>query len=179
MISAPSLPGGNKKNFPDSKEPLGCGGSPATVLSAARLAAVQALYQIALAGASAREVIEEFLRHRLGAEGEESVAEPDRTLFVTLVEGVAARVEELDSMIAANLADDWSMKRVPPILLAVLRAGTFELLACEKIPPRVVITEYLDITHSFFEDQEPAFVNAVLDRLAHVLREDGWETTSP
>ena len=163
----------------DSKESLDCGGSSTAVLSAARLAAVQALYQIMFVDASAQEVIEEFLRHRLGAGDEKSVAEPDRTLFVILVEGVAARVEELDSMIASNLADDWSMKRVPPILLAVLRAGTFELLACEKVPPRVVITEYLDITHSFFEDREPAFVNAVLDRLAHVLREDGWETTSP
>ena len=179
MTSAPGLPDGNKKNSLDSKGPLGCGGSHAAVLSAARLAAVQALYQIALADTSAREVIEEFLSYRLGAEGEESVVGADRTLFVSLVEGVAARSEELNSMIAANLADDWSMERVPPILLAVLRAGTFELLACEKVPPRVVITEYLNIAHSFFEDREPAFVNAVLDRLAHVLREDGWETTSP
>ncbi|MBL6935991.1 MAG: transcription antitermination factor NusB [Alphaproteobacteria bacterium] len=153
----------------------GPGDSPATVLSAARLAAVQALYQIALADGSAQDVIEEFVRHRLGAEGEEPIAGADRDLFVTLVEGVAARGEELDSMIAANLADDWKMERIQPILLAVLKAGTFELLACARVPPRVVITEYVDIAHAFFEEREPAFVNAVLDRLAHALREDGWE----
>lgn len=161
---------GNKENTPDS------GGSPAAALSAARLAAVQALYQMALADGSAREVIEEFIRHRLGAGGEEPITGADRTLFGTLVEGVAARAEELDSMIASNLANNWSMERIQPILLALLRAGTFELLACGDVPPRVVITEYVDIAHAFFEDREPAFVNAVLDRLAHALREDGWET---
>jgi len=154
----------------------GSGDSPATVLSAARLAAVQALYQIALADGSAQTVIEEFVRHRLGSKGEEPIAGADRGLFVTLVEGVAARGEELDSMIAANLAEDWKMERIQPILLAVLRAGTFELLARGEVPPRVVITEYVDIAHAFFEGREPAFVNAVLDRLAHVLREDGWES---
>lgn len=182
MIPPPRPPRGSKENAENSGDSGGSkasGESPATVLSAARLAAVQALYQIALADGSAKTVIEEFLRHRIGKEGDESIATADRTLFGILVEGVAERGEELDSMIAANLAEDWSMERIQPILLALLRAGTFELLAREDVPPRVVITEYVDIAHAFFEDREPAFVNAVLDRLAHVLRQDGWESTSP
>ncbi|MEE1569558.1 MAG: transcription antitermination factor NusB, partial [Alphaproteobacteria bacterium] len=101
MTPAADLADGNKKTTPDS------GNSPATALSAARLAAVQALYQIALADGSAKAVVEEFIRHRLDAGGEEPVAGADRGLFETLVKGVAGRVEELDSMIAANLADDW------------------------------------------------------------------------
>ena len=176
MTPAAGLADENKETTPDSGD---SGGSPATALSAARLAAVQALYQIALADGSAKAVVEEFIRHRLDVGSEEPVAGADRGLFEVLVEGVAGRGEELDSMIAANLADDWSMERIQPILLALLRAGTFELLAREEVPPRVVITEYVDIAHAFFEEREPAFVNAVLDRLAHALREDGWESTGP
>ncbi len=172
MTPASGLPSNRKDNANRA-----AGSSSTVALSAARLAAVQALYQMTLSGSPAQKVIGEFLHHRLGAGDEGSVADADRTLFVTLVEGVATREEELDSMIDSNLANDWNMDRIQPVLLAVLRAGAFELLACGQVPPRVVITEYVDIAHAFLEDGEPAFVNAVLDRLAHVLREDGWETS--
>ena len=144
--------------------------------TAARLAAVQALYQIELAGASPATVVFEFLRHQLGresaAEGEDfGVA--DEKLFADLVGGASARRDELDEHIATALTADWPLERLEIILRAILRAGAYELMARSDVPVRVVISEYLDIAHAFFSGKEPGLINGVLDRLARTLRPSG------
>jgi len=151
-------------------------GGAARRRSVARLLAVQALYQIELnkLGPSSAEidgVVGEFVRHRLGQEIEgEHYGEADRSLFVDIVRGASARQAELDEMLTKALSEEWPVHRLETILRAILRAGAFELLARRDIPPRVVISEYLDVAHAFFAGKEPAMVNGVLDRLAHVLR---------
>lgn len=153
--------------------------------TAARLAAVQALYQIELGGSSPANVVVEFMKHRLGHEGDgESFGAADEGLFADLVEGACARREELDRQIAAALTPEWPLERLEIILRSILRAGAYELLARPEVPARVAISEYLDIAHAFFAGKEPGLVNAVLDRLARTLRpegmreEDGGRSTS-
>ncbi len=139
--------------------------------SAARLAAVQALYQIDMGGAAPDSVIAEFVRHRLGREVDgDQYGDADPTLFADIVKGVIARQADLDRMISSVLTPDWPLERLETVLRAVLRAGTYELLARSDVPARVVISEYLDIAHAFFAGKEPGLVNGVLDRIAHVLR---------
>jgi N utilization substance protein B len=142
--------------------------------TAARLAAVQALYQIEVSGASPANVVIEFLRHRLGQEGEgENFGAADDRLFADLVEGASARRDELDRHIMASLTPDWPLERLEIILRAILRAGAYELLARPEVPARVAISEYIDIAHAFFAGKEPGLINAVLDRLGRVLRPEG------
>lgn len=144
--------------------------------TAARLAAVQALYQIEVSGASPANVVMEILRHRLGQEGEaegETFGAADDRLFADLVEGASARRGELDRHIVASLTPDWPLERLEIILRAILRAGAYELLAHPEVPARVTISEYIDIAHAFFAGKEPGLVNAVLDRLGRVLRPEG------
>ncbi len=139
--------------------------------SAARLAAVQAVYQIEIAGAGAEDVVGEFVRHRLG--GSEDGSFPRRTdheFFADLVKGACARRAEVDDLISGALADDWTLDRLEILLKTVLRVGTFEMLEREDVPARVVINEYVEVARAFFERGEPGMVNAVLDRLAHDLR---------
>jgi len=150
--------------------------------SVARLLAVQALYQIELnrsvpgvPGIDA--VIGEFVKHRLGQEIEgENYGEADRSLFVDIVRGASSRQEDIDPMLSSALSDEWPLPRLETILRAILRAGTYELLARPDIPPRVIISEYVDVAHAFFAGKEPAMVNGVLDKLAHVLRPDDLGT---
>ncbi|WP_374447404.1 transcription antitermination factor NusB [Stella sp.] len=144
---------------------------------AARLAAVQALYQMEFTGASARQAIGEFVRHRLtdgGVAGEEAdepaLEAPDRLLFAAIVEGVRARSDELDTMIASALSGDWKVERMEVLLRAILRAGAFELFARPETPPAIIINDYVDVAHAFFAQKEPGLVNAVLDRLGRALR---------
>ena len=137
----------------------------------ARLFAVQALYQIALSGQSVDLTIEDFLLNRLDSDSE-AFKKPEREHFSRILKGVPKCQEDLDSMIKANLSADWTLERLPLILLLLLRAGVFELLSCRDVPARVVISEYIDLTHAFFEGKEPSFVNAILDSLAHRLRQD-------
>ncbi len=142
--------------------------------TAARLAAVQALYQMEVSGTSPANVVMEFIRHRLGHEGEgESFGAADERLFEDLVEGASARRGELDQRIAAVLTPDWPLERLEIILRAILRAGAYELLARPEVPVRVAISEYIDIAHAFFAGKEPGLVNGVLDRLARTLRPEG------
>jgi transcription antitermination protein NusB len=143
--------------------------------TAARLAAVQALYQIELGGgAPAEEVIAEFVRHRLGRESEgENFGKADQVLFTDIVAGADARQPELDRLITDALSADWPLERLEVILRAILRAGTYELLVRKDVPARVAISEYLDIAHAFFAGKEPGMVNGVLDRLARTLRPEG------
>jgi len=141
--------------------------------SVARLGAVQALYQIDVSGARPGSVVAEFVKHRLGREIDgDNYGEADIALFSDIVEGTAARQAELDPAISAVLTPDWPLERLETVLRAVLRAGAWELLARADVPARVVINEYLDVAHAFFDGKEPGLVNGVLDRLAHALRPD-------
>lgn len=139
--------------------------------SAARLAAVQSLYQIDLTGISAERALTEFLLHRTSG-GDEGPASPnfDRGRFTDIVRGAVAGRDELDTMIASALAAGWTLDRMDTVLRAILRAGAWELTAGIGTPPKVVINEYVNVAHAFFEDKEPGFVNGVLDRLARVVR---------
>ena len=134
--------------------------------SLARLAAVQILYEMEMAGAAADGVLREFLADRWGQDS----ANADSEFLISLVRGAADRRAEVDGMIEAALSAEWTIERLEMVLLAILRTGTYELLTRIDIPPRVVITEYVDVAHAFFAGNEPGFVNGVLDRLAHTLR---------
>ncbi len=134
---------------------------------------MQALYQIELSGASPANVVGEFIKHRLGHDGEsDNFGEADQGLFAMLVEGTCARRDELDRHIAAALTPDWPLERLEIILRSILRAGAYELLARPEVPFRVAISEYLDIAHAFFAGKEPGLVNGVLDRLARTRRSE-------
>ncbi len=156
------------------KRPAG-GGRPkgSARRSAARLAAVQALYQTDHSGARPDAVLEEFLRFRLGDSFDtEHDAAPDKNLFTEIVRGVSVRRQSLDDMISAALTETWPLGRLEYILRAILRAGAYELEARPGTPARVVITEYVDVAHAFYDGQEPGMVNGLLDRLARTLRPD-------
>jgi transcription antitermination protein NusB len=138
----------------------------------ARLAAVQALYQLELNPAlDAEAVVREFARYRLGQELEgDQLAEADPAFFASIVRGVAADQERLDTEISAALVEDWPLARLDSVLRAILRAGTWELAHRADVPPRVSVSEYTSIAHAFFTGKEPAMANGVLDRLARTLR---------
>ena len=137
---------------------------------AARLAAVQALYQMELTGADSASVAEEFSAHRFGREAEIVPGEPDEDFFAAILAGVPARQAEIDAAIAECLAEGWRLGRVDSILRAILRAGTFELIGRPDVPAKAVIDEYVELAHAFFSGDEPSFVNAALDRLARAKR---------
>ena len=144
--------------------------------STARLLAVQAVYQIAMTGIAADRAMAEFIQHRLDTPGEEgeALAPADRSIFVAVVGGVARDREALDALIAGSLDPSWTLGRLETVLLAILHCGAYELRSRSEVPTGVVITEYIDIAHAFYGGREPAMVNAVLDRIARVLRpEDG------
>ena len=139
--------------------------------SGARLAAVQALYQMELTGMGAEEAVFEFVEHRFGREPETGMAGGiDAELFGRIVRGVPDHQAEIDQGIAKVLSADWRLSRIDSILRAVLRAACFELIAAKEVPAKVVIDEYVDVAHAFFSGGEPSFVNAALDRLARRKR---------
>jgi transcription antitermination protein NusB len=139
--------------------------------SAARLAAVQALYQMDLTGKGLDAVIPEFERHWMGKEIEGDRYKPsDGALFRVIVQGVLDRQKRIDPTIDELLAKGWPLKRVEAVMRAILRAGAYELLLTPDTPVKVVISEYVDIARAFFEKEETAMVNAVLDRLAREAR---------
>jgi N utilization substance protein B len=129
---------------------------------AARLAAVQALYQMELAGGGAEETLEEFVAHRFG----DFDVLPDEDFFAAILRGVPQHQVEIDRAIAASLATGWTLARIDSILRAILRSGLFELVARRDVPARSVIDEYVAVARAFFGGDEPGFVNGVLDRLA-------------
>ncbi len=138
---------------------------------AARLAAVQALYQIEIAASAPESVIAEFVAHRLNRSIDgERASQSDRAHFLAVVEGVSRRPDDVDQLVSDVLGEGWSLKRLGALLRAMMRAAAFELLELEAIPARVVIDEYVELAASFFSDREPAFVNGALDRLARRLR---------
>lgn len=139
--------------------------------SAARLAAVQALYQMDVGGTSLPAVIAEFEAHRLDGEVEGEALRPaDAGFFGVLVSGVVDKQCEIDPVIHEALPAGWPLKRIDVTLRAILRCGVFELRQREDIPARVVITEYVDVARAFFEADEPGLVNAVLDSVARLGR---------
>src|SRR5262245_27180600 len=139
--------------------------------SRARLAAVQALYQMDMAGTDLAEVIDEFKTHRIGELAEDrTVAGADAEHFERILHGVVASQRDLDPAIDSQLASGWSLVRVDAILRAILRAGAFELKEEAGVPVRVVINEYVNVAHAFFSGDEPRVVNGVLDGLARKLR---------
>jgi transcription antitermination protein NusB len=141
--------------------------------SAARLAAVQALYQMDIAGTPLPEIFAEFESFWMGQEVEGEEYKPaEAAFFRSIVEGVLREQRVLDPEIDATLAGGWPLRRIEAIMRAILRAGGFELRFRRDIPPRVVIAEYVDIAHAFFDKDEVGMVNAVLDALARKLRSD-------
>ena len=154
---------------------------------AARLAAVQALYQIELTGASPDRVLREFVAHRIGtvphpkddAGADEAIGETDRELFSAIVRGASERRQELDEMVGSALAQGWSLERMDRVLRALLRAGAFELFARPETPARVAIAEYIAVANAFYHGREPGFVNGVLDKLARVLRPEEMAGAGP
>jgi transcription antitermination protein NusB len=139
--------------------------------SAARLAAVQALYQMDMTGIDLTEVVAEFEAHRFGREIEGcQYTEAEPAFFRDLVEGVVREQLRIDPLIDKQLAEGWRLTRVDSILRAILRAGAYEILVRGDVPARVVISEYVDIAHAFFAEEEPKVVNGILDRLGHKAR---------
>ncbi|GMN14696.1 transcription antitermination factor NusB [Altererythrobacter sp. MTPC7] len=139
--------------------------------SAARLAAVQALYQKDMEGTPLPKLLNEFHQHRLGQEVEdEQYAEAETDFFDDIVKGVDARRGEIDAAIEARLASGWSLKRLDKAMLQILRCGTYELLARADIPVGAAISEYVDVAKAFFDDREAKFVNGLLDGVAKDVR---------
>ena len=135
--------------------------------TAARLACVQALYEMDVSGAATDPVLSEFMTERWSRAHESArLPEPDPDFLSTLVRGVSEQLSQLDETIAQALAPDWSLDRLEVLVRSVLRAGAFELTALPEVPTKVVINEYVDVAHAFFDGNEPALVNGVLDRLA-------------
>lgn len=153
----------------------------ATGRSAARLAAVQALYQVAATDSDYTKVVRDFLAGRLGgtaidedpdteAETHIRLADMDQGMFSGLVSEAIARQDDIDDMINANLSKEWPKDRLELIVRSILRAACAELLGAVDAPAKVIISEYVDITHAFYNGPEPKMVNAVLDKIARVLR---------
>ncbi|MEO8619017.1 MAG: transcription antitermination factor NusB [Sphingomicrobium sp.] len=139
--------------------------------SAARLAAVQALYQMEMEGTPLAKLLHEFHDHRLGATIEDATyAEAEQVFFDDIVTGADARGGEIDQKIAAKLADGWSMKRLDRPMRAILRAGTYELLARNDVPVASIINEYVDVADAFYDAKEKGFVNGLLDAIAKDVR---------
>jgi N utilization substance protein B len=168
--------------LPRKKRGTGDAPKPRTV---SRMAAVQALYQMDLAGTDASEVIEQFMAAPAkapegAADGEvetlTSLEGADTTFFADVVKGVVRRQREIDPLVDQQLRTGWRLVRVDSILRAILRGGVFELLERSDVPARVTINEYINIAKAFFEADEPKVVNGVLDRIAHKVRAKEFET---
>lgn len=139
--------------------------------SAARLAAVQALYQQQMEGTVLAKLLDEFHQHRLGMEIDEAkYADAEIAFFDDLVRGVIARHDEIDALLTSKLAEGWSLARLDKTMLQILRAGTYELIARADVPMASAISEYVDVAKAFFDDREAKFVNGVLDAIGKDAR---------
>jgi N utilization substance protein B len=139
--------------------------------SAARLAAVQALYQQASQGTPQAKLLTEFHDHRLGGEVEgEQLSAADQPFFDDVVIGTLARSAELDELITGFLGSGWTLERLDRLMLQILRAGAFEMVARPDVPRAAVVSEYVDVAHAFYDSREAGFVNALLDRLGKSVR---------
>jgi len=139
--------------------------------SAARLAAVQALYQQEMEGTPTARLLKEFHDHRLGATIEDAQYHTaERDFFDDIVTGTHARRAEIDGLISQRLAEGWTLERLDRPMRALLRAGAYELIARPDVPVASVITEYVDVAHAFFDKRESGFVNGLLDAIAKEAR---------
>ena len=141
--------------------------------SAARLAAVQALYQNHMEGTGTARLLDEFHQHRLGMtddEGEAEFADAEVDFFDDIVSGALARRQEIDDLLTARLADGWTLARLDKTMLQILRGGAYELLARPDVPVAAAISEWVDVAKAFFDDREAKFVNGVLDAVAKGVR---------
>ena len=139
--------------------------------SAARLAAVQALYQMEMEATPLARLLHEFHQHRLGATIEDATyADAEVDFFDDVVSGVDARRNEIDALITDRLAEGWSLARLDKPMKAILRAGSYELVARPDVPAATVISEYIDVAHAFFDKRETGFVNGLLDAIAKTAR---------
>ena len=147
--------------------------------AAARLAAVQALYQMKMSGEGASSVVADFLEHRLAGPGQDpegvDLKKVDRAFFEDLVHGVARESDDLDDMLTAVLAENWPVERLERLLRLILGAGAFELGHWPEVPARVVVSQYVDLAHAFLDDRQTAMANGVLDSLARHLRPEEFE----
>jgi N utilization substance protein B len=142
---------------------------------AARLAAVQALYQMEMIGAGSEEVAQEFIEHRFA----ELPVAPDAEFFSAILNGVPGNQVEIDRAIAGALSEKWKLERVDSILRAILRGGVFELVGRRDVPAKVVIDEYVAVAGAFFGADEPGFVNAALDAIARRKRASEFGLPTP
>jgi N utilization substance protein B len=139
--------------------------------SAARLAAVQALYQHQMEGTPRAKLLDEFHQHRLGrADEDQQFAEADIDFFDDVVGGTLARRDEIDALLSDKLTEKWRLDRLDKTMLQVLRAGAYELLARPDVPVASAISAYLDVAHAFFDERDARIVNGVLDAVAKAVR---------
>lgn len=141
--------------------------------SAARLAAVQALYQYQLESTPTARLLDEFHQHRLGMTDDEEdteFADAEVDFFDDLVKGTLARRDEIDELLTAKLAEGWTLRRLDKTMLQILRAGAYELIARPDVPVGAAISEWVDVAKAFFDDREAKFVNGVLDAVAKDVR---------
>ncbi len=142
-----------------------------TARAAARLAAVQALYQHDMEATPWVQLLDEFHQHRLGAQIDDiQFAAAETAFFDDVVKGVLARREEIDALLESKLAEGWTLHRLDRTMLQILRAGAWELMARSDVPTGTAISEYLDVAHAFFDSREAKFVNGVLDSVAKSVR---------
>ena len=138
---------------------------------AARLAAVQALYQMELSGTGVLEIVSEYENFRLGQELDgDQYLRADPSWFRSIVSGVVRDQRKLDPLIADSLIEGWPLSRLDATIRAILRAGVFELIERKDVPVAVIVTEYVEIANAFFNEDEPKLVNAVLDSVARKVR---------
>ena len=157
----------------NGSEPRQSSVKPVNQRGAARLAAVQALYQMDVGGTGVLEVVAEYEAHRLGQELDgDTYLKADASWFRSIVAGVVRDQDKIDPLIRSALQEDWLLSRIDSTLRAILRAGTFEIVERKDVPVAVIVTEYVEIARAFFEEDEPKVVNAVLDRIAKQIRGD-------
>ena len=150
---------------------------PANKRGTARLAAVQALYQMDIVGTGLLEIAAEYEAYRLGKEVDGTVyREADAQWFRAILSGVVEHQKDIDPVIGQSLTEDWPLSRLDSTLRAILRAGVYELMKRADVPVAVIVSEYIDIAKAFYEEDEPKLVNAVLDRVARRVRGEGRGT---
>ncbi len=142
---------------------------------AARLAAVQAIYQWQEGQHAPTEIVEQFLSVRTGEVGEAGMRrDADKSLFKDVVEGTASHSDALEKTVAGSLAKDWTWPRIDRLVRAILLAGAYELVHRGDVPAKVVINEYVEIAHAFYDQREAMFINSVLDKVARQERAAGF-----
>jgi N utilization substance protein B len=161
-------------SVPKPAEDEGGAVRPANKRGAARLAAVQALYQMDVVGSGVLETAAEYEAYRLGKEVDGSVyREADPQWFRAILSGVVEGQKAIDPIIRKSLSEDWPLSRLDSTLRAILRAGVYELTERRDVPVAVIVSEYVDIANAFYDGEEPKLVNAVLDRVARRSRGEG------